>query len=201
MSFARLRSGFRFLSLGLLWGVVAGAFHIENCLRVSDYQSLLDGDVEVRTVIPLIIVMIVGTCPIAALLGRALLKPDLSSISWSVNWVITGVASSAGGVAIFWLVVLVWGFAETGQIASSLPDDIDIVERLVFEASAWLFASLGFGILIGVESAVVAVLLAPLSLLARWLIVRRTRVGEPLAASLKPSPEASRAGIVARKGD
>lgn len=177
-SFTRLDRRLRFIPLGLFWGLVAGGFNTFHGLMADDERSVYYHGVELdELIIPMILVM-VGTCPTATLLGSALLKPRLSASSWIVNWVTTGVASSLGGVAIFWLAAAFLG-VWTGPPPAALSNPLYIIGSLMIETLAILIGFLIFGILIVIESAVVALLLAPLSLLGRWLILRQARVGEP----------------------
>ena len=174
MPFARLRCRLQFLPLGLLWGVIASGFHTYHLLFVLDYP-LADHELKDSwPLIRLVLMMMAGTCPIATLLGYALLKRELSPIRWIVNWVITGVASVMGGVAIFWLGFALW--MSTQELPPAWSNPIYAVG--IFLILLWLGASLYFGVVIAIESAVVAILSAPVSLLVRWLILRRTRVTE-----------------------
>ncbi len=70
--------------------------------------------IELEKFVSLLIVLMVVVCPIAALLGSALLKRELAARRWIVNWVITALASSAVGVAILWLIRLLGIWFPTG---------------------------------------------------------------------------------------
>ncbi len=103
MLFARLDRRLQFLPLGLFWAGVAGGFHTYHLLYVIDY---LPADGEPRDIwapILLMLLMMAGTCPIAILMGSAMLRRESPWGEWVVNWVITGVVSCAGGVTFFWL--------------------------------------------------------------------------------------------------
>ena len=118
-----------------------------------------------------------STCLIATPLTSAMLKRELSSISWVVNWVISGVASCAGGVVIFHMTLL-FGAALL-SFPSALSDPMYFGERVLFAALIGLVFSLMIGVVIAIESGAVALLLAPLALLARRLILRRISPAEP----------------------
>ena len=177
MSFTRLNRRLRFFPLGLLWGLVAGWFHAYQALMLVEPSPYFRG-IELEKFVSLLIVVMVVVCPIAALLGSALLKRELAARRWIVNWVITALASSAVGVAILWLILLAWLFLSTPAA----------VEELVLALLALLLFPTGFGILIGIETAVVALLLAPLSLLARRLILRRISTAEPAGGASQTQP-------------
>ena len=127
-------------------------------------------------------------CLIALPLGGAMLKRELSSIRWVVNWMITGVASSAGGVAIFYPIFF-FGDALLRPTPLALSDPIFFVADLL---GGTLIIGLAFslvvGTVIGIESAAVALLLAPLSLLGRRLILRRRSVVESAGDSSQSQP-------------
>ena len=57
------------------------------------------------------LLMMAGTCPIAILMGSAMLRRESPWGEWVVNWVITGVVSCAGGVTFFWLAASIWLFS------------------------------------------------------------------------------------------
>ena len=185
MSFTGLNLRLQCLPLGLLWGMVASAFHIYFLFEVNPPYNVA----IVRW--PLILLMsmtMVGTCPIATLLGSVLLKRELSSIRWIVHWVMTGVVSCIGGVAIFYLVLALWVVAQGSYPA-------DPVERVGYAGFTilvgmigWFGLSLVFGIAIAIGSTVVALVSAPLSLLGRRLILRRTRVAEPAGGASQTPP-------------
>ena len=160
MSFTQLDRRLQFLPLGLLWGVVAGGFHTYHIANMGSADDQVNWLVPIGT--------IACTCPITALLGSAILKRELSSIRWVVNWMITGVASCAGGVAIFHMT----GFFLVGLILpfnSTLPSPTYFVTSVLVAMLIGLGFALIIGTVIAIESAVVALLLAPLSLLVRRL--------------------------------
>ena len=92
--------------------------------------------------------MVAGTVTFATSMGSALLKPKLRPIRWIVNWVITGVASVLGGVAIFWLALTV------RMPPQSIPPawSESTFEVAMFLILSWLGPSLYFGMVIAVES-------------------------------------------------
>lgn len=170
LSLTRLDRRLRFLPLGLLWGVVAAWFHTHH------YLSPWDGYDQVSWLVP------VGTIACACLIGTpvasAMLRQDLSSIRWVVNWVITGVASCVGGIAIFYPALTLWlSLFQPTHFALSSP--MSFVANVLFATAIALVFSLVIGIWIAIESAAVALVLAPVSLLARRLILRRSHLAEP----------------------
>ncbi len=170
MSFTQLDRRLRFVPLGLLWGVVAVAFHTQSVLSPRDGYDQGSWLVPIGTV--------ACTCLIATLLGSAMLKRELSSIRWVVNWVMTGIASCVGGVVIFYLTFLLlaawqWPYPSSW---SDLP--LSVAGLLL--VLAWI--SLGPAIQVATGSTVVALLSAPLALLGRWLILRRGPGAEPTGA-------------------
>ena len=185
-----LVSKLRFVPLGLLWGLVAGSLasyrYISSPYRyISSPSGLLRFDVDVSPDwwrLELIFVPIMGAVAssllIALLLGSALLNRKSSSIRWLVDWVITGAASCAGGAAVFEL-MLVPAWVD-GYLEWMPPRTLYAIPIVIFIVVIYGGArSLAFGILIGIESAAVAVLLAPLALLGHRLILRRASAAEP----------------------
>ncbi len=170
MSFAQLARRLRFLPLGLLWGVVAGGFDSYHILSVAS------ADDQVSWLVP--IGIIACTCLIATPLGSAMLKRDLSSIRWVVNWMITGVASCGGAIAIFYPALFLW-LSLLRPNPSALSSPISFVADVLGGTLFALAFSLVFGTLIAIESAVVALVLAPFALLGRRLILRRVSAAEP----------------------
>lgn len=177
LSFARLPRRLQFLPLGLFWGLVAGGLHSYQLLWLGESHPRYHGIDLWAFVVPLIIGAAV-ICPISTLLCSARLKRELTSTHWTLNWVITASASGAAGIAIFWPIIFIWGF-----LWMALPTG-----TLGYALLAMLFLSTGLGILIGIELAVVALVLAPLSLLARRLILRRRPVAEPAGGASQPQP-------------
>ena len=170
MSLNNLVRRLSFLPLGLLWGAVAGWFHIHSML------SPWDGYDEVN------LLLVPGgtmacTCLIATFLGSTMLNRELSSIHWIGNWVVTGITSCVGGVVIFY-VVLVSSLPTQGSYPPSVADFVFVLALL----------SIGPLIEVATGSAVTALLSAPLSLLARWLVLRRTRVAEPAGGASQSQP-------------
>ena len=167
--------------------MVGGAFNTYHFATLFD-RSPPDSEPEVTwPLILLMALMMVGTCPIATLLGSIMLTHELSSIRWIFNWVITGVASSAGGVAIFWLIAaLLMISQELPPVAfSNLTYVIGIIMWIIFSG---VMGSLFFGILIATESALVALLLAPLSLLVRRFMLRHVSAAEPTGVASQSQP-------------
>ena len=101
------------------------------------------------------------TCLIATFLGSTVLSRELSSIHWIGNWVVTGITSCVGGVAIFYI-VLVSLLPTQGSYPLSVEDSIFVLALI----------SMGPVIEVATGSTVMALLSAPLSLLARRLVVR-----------------------------
>ena len=187
MSSPRFGHRLKFLPLGLLWGVIGGGFHTYHFATLFD-RSPSDSEPEVIwPLILLMLLMMVGTCPIAILLGSVMLTHELSSIRWIFNWVITGVASSTGGVAIFWLIAaLLMMLQGLHPVAfSNLGYVIGIIMWVIFSG---VMGSLFFGILIAIESALVALLLAPLSLLVRWFMLRHVSAAESGGVASQTQP-------------
>ena len=189
MSFARLSPRLRFLPLGLLWGVVGGGFHTYLFVHVTDGPPPQFGPAVIRTLILMTIIMMLGACPIASLFGNALLKRDLTTRRWIVNWVITAFASSAAGVVIFWPMAFVMAVLMTAhQIPLFYNPSFSIAEGVVVVLLTLVFATTGLGVLVGIGSAAVALLMVPLSLLVRRLILRRRSVVEPAGGASQSHP-------------
>ena len=161
MSVAQLHRRLKFAPLGLLWGVVAGWFHTHSILSPWDSYD------EVN------LLLVVGgtitcTCLIATFLCSTMLSRELSSIHWIGNWVVTGITSCVGGVVIFY-VVLISSLPTQGSHPPSVADFI-FVSALI---------SIGPIMEVATGSAVMALLSAPLSLVARRLIPHRISTAEP----------------------
>ena len=169
MSVIGLNRRLKFVPLGLLWGVVAGWFHTHSILSPWDSYDQVNWLWPIGT--------IACTCLIVTFLGSAMLKRELSSVHWIGNWVVTGITSCVGGVAIFYIV-----FVSLTPTQGSYP--------LSVEDSIFVLALISMGPVIEVAtgSTVMALLSAPLSLLARRLVVRRTRVAEPAGGDSQPQP-------------
>ena len=184
MSFARLDRRLQFLPLGLFWAGVAGGFHTYHLLCVIDY---LPADGEPRDIwapILLMLLMMAGTCPIAILMGSAMLRRESPWGEWVVNWVITGVVSCAGGVTFFWLAASIWLFS-WGPYPASWSGVSDYILGSMLGV-----ALLSFGpvMAVAIASPVAALVSAPLSLLARRLILHRRPIAEPAGGASQPQP-------------
>ena len=173
----------RFLPLGLLWGLVAGSLTSYRYIFAPNGLLGFEYDISpnwwrVELIFLPIIGAMAGSLLIAVLLGSALLNRKLSSIGWLVGWVITGAASCAGGAAIFELIFILGGLDEylEWMPLTSWYEIPFFVFAVVLVGGAH---SLAFGVLIGIESTVVALSSAPLALLGRRLILRRGSVAEP----------------------
>ena len=153
MSFTRLNRRLKFIPLGLLWGVVTGWFHTHSILSPWDSYDEVNWLVPGGTM--------ACTCLIATFLGSTVLSRELSSIHWIGNWVVTGITSCVGGVAIFYI-VLVSLLPTQGSYPLSVEDSIFVLALI----------SMGPVIEVATGSTVMALLSAPLSLLARRLVVR-----------------------------
>ena len=173
---AKLVRAVRFLPLGVLWGLVAAWFHTHA------YLSPWDGYDEVDWVIP--VVTIAFTCPISTLMGVAMLKRQLPSLHWVANWVITGVASCVGTIGIIYLTLLFWVFV-LAPPPSSLSNPVHMILGLLLGLA---LVSMGPLIEVGIGSLAVATVTAPLSLLVRWLILRRRPVAEPAGGASEAQP-------------
>ena len=169
--------------------MVAGWFHTYHVLMWTEPSPYFRG-IPLETFVSVWIIFVFVTCPIATLLGSVMLKRELSSMRWTVNWVITAFASSAGGVAIFWTMLIVFGVSQEAaeQHPFSSNPNLSVAEAIGVLLLAWVGACLGFGMLIGIESAAAALLLAPLALLARRFVLRRTRVAEPTGGASQTHP-------------
>ena len=180
MSITQVDNRLKFFPLGLLWGFVAGGFHTYHVL------SLGSSDDQVNWLVP---IGTIACCSLIALpLGSAMLKRELSTIRWVVNWMITGMASSAGGVAIFYPIFF-FGDALLRPTPLALSDPIFFVADLLGGSLIiGLAFSLVVGTVIGIESAAVALLLAPLSLLGRRLILRRRSAVESPSGTFQAQP-------------
>ncbi len=168
----RLDRSLPFIPLGLFWGLVAGGFNTFHTLMADDERTVYYHGVELSELILPTLLVMAGTCPTATLLGSALLKPGLSARSWVGAWVQTGVLSSLVGVAIFWMAGTLLFLLFQGLPPAALTNPIYTLGSLAIATVASLVGFLIFGVLIVVESAVVALVLAPLCLLGRRLIPR-----------------------------
>ncbi len=177
LSFARLPRRLQFLPLGLFWGLVAGGLNFYQSRWLSE-SNPRDHGIDLWAFVVFSIIGAAVTCPISTLLCSARLKRELTSTRWTLNWVITASASGAAGIAIFWLIFFVWAILWMPPPAGTLG----------LALLAMLFLPIGLGILIGIELAVVALVLAPLSLLARRLILRRRPISEPAGGTSQTQP-------------
>ncbi len=179
---ARLDPRLRFLPIGLFWGALAGVLNLYNFALVYDEEP---GWVDLSTILPGLFrlvdspffLVILGPIPVgcltATLMGSAMLKLGLSSLEWIVRWVVIGAASCVVGVGASSLAYSLWAFFET-QMYSRL-DPAEYIGSVLF---VWMFLSLLPSMLIAVESTLAALLLGPLSLIARRLILRRRPIAE-----------------------
>ena len=185
-SFTRLYRALRFIPLGLLWGLVAGAFHTLHMIAVDERNFYFHG-VEFNDVFLVMMLSVIATGPIATVLGNTLLKPGLSATTWIGNWVITAVASGVGGVALLCLVIVLWRISMWPPQAV-FSDLLTIIIILTLTILAGVVPFIIFTILISIELTAVALILAPLSLLIRWLILRRASVAEPAGGASHTQP-------------
>ncbi len=174
MSFARLPRRLRFLPLGILWSVVA--------VWVSYLRYALSpvGGYEVNW--PVLIAIVACTSLIATFLANVMLRHGLSSIRWVFNWVITGVASCTGAIAILYLTLFFrWALQQPAPSSwSGVPDYIwDSILGL-------LLVSMGPVMMAFIGSTVVALVSAPVALIARRLILRRRVSAEPAGGAPQP---------------
>ena len=189
-----LVSRLRFLPVGLLWGLVAGS--LMTYQYISFRNGLLRFDVSpdwsrVELIFVPIIGAVAGSVLIAILLGSALLNRKSSSIRWLVDWVITAAASCAGGAAVFELIVAVrWtvGLLEWLQTSRSYESPFILFGFALVRVLSGGVAALVFAVLMSIVSAMVALPLAPLALLGRRLILRRTRVAETVGDGTQAQP-------------
>ena len=186
----------RFLPLGVFWGLVAGS--LTTFRYISSPIGLLgfDGDAglnwwKVEQIVVPILGAVAGSLLIAILLGNALLYRNSSSIRWLVDWVITGAASCAGGAAVFRLIFELRRLAKILELF--LPtfsyDSPDFLYAVGVIGVLWggMFVLMS-AVLMGIVSAMLALLLAPLALLGRRLILRRTRVAETVGDGTQAQP-------------
>ncbi len=178
MPFPRLNWTLKFIPLGLFWGLIAGGFHTYH---IADMGSVDD---QVSWIVP--VVTVLGTCLIATPLARVLLTRELSSKRWILNWLITAVASCVGGIAIFYTTLFFLAGLQPTYLYSS-PSPANLFASLSIAMLMGMGFSLIFGILIGIECAVVALVLAPFSLIARRLILRRRLPSRPGLTQRKPA--------------
>ena len=175
MWFAQLDRRLRFLPLGLLWGLLGGGLHTYYFLY---FHPPAEGD-QINWL--LLILYIACTCLVATLLSSALLKRELSSIRWVVNWVITGVLSCVGGLAVFY-VVLPSLIALYDLVFYWLPfyprSWYSMPQLFVGIVFAWFWFVLALGPKIAIASTMAALLSAPVSLVGRRLILSRESVAE-----------------------
>ena len=192
MSLNELVRRLRFLPLGLLWGLVASSLLICDLASRSVGFLIIIPDLNavwrtVELVLVPIIGSLVGSCLTAGVLGTAMLSRDVPSTRWVVNWVKLSSASCAGGASIFILLFLLRaldGHLQWMQVSSW---DDWLLYSLTYVVIA-VMGSLGFGVVIGFVSAVVALVLAPLSLLGRRLILRHTSAAEPAGGASQAQP-------------
>ena len=125
MFFGHLNRRLPFLAFGLFWGAVAGVFHIFNYAVLFsqgrvwqvDWTLIWAGLSDWTLVGPA-----VGACMIATVLSSAILKRELTGLTWIVNWAITGVVSCVGGVGLFLYCLLLSSFSRLAY--SPLPGPI-----------------------------------------------------------------------------
>lgn len=178
MSLNLLVRRLRFLPLGLLWGLVASSLEIYflTSRRVGFLSSVPDlisaWQAAEMGLVP-IIGALAGSCVTSIVSAPALLIRNITSLRWIGNWVIFGAASCAGGGSIFNLLYL-WrsidDFLHFMQVSTWVGE---VLASSVYAVIVVMF-SFALGILIGITCAVVALLLAPLALLGRSLVLRRT---------------------------
>ena len=174
MSFARLPRRLRFLPLGVLWSVVA--------VWVSYLRYALSpvGGYEVNW--PVLIAIVACTSLIATFLASVTLRRGLSSIRWTVNWIITGVASCTGAIASLYLALFFWW-----ALQQPAPSSWSGVPDYVWDSILGLaLVSMGPVMMAAIGSSFVALVSAPLSLLARRLILRRRPIAEPAGGAPQP---------------
>ena len=102
--FAHLNRWLPFLAMGMFWGVAAGVLHIFNYgvlfshgrVWQVNWMLIWSGLNDWTLVGPA-----VGAFMIATVLSNAMLKRELTALTWAVNWAITAVVSCAGGLALF----------------------------------------------------------------------------------------------------
>ena len=186
LSFNAVGRRLRFLPLGLFWGLVAGGLNAYQVLWLTEPSPLYHG-IELEEFVFLSIIGMVVTCPIATAFCGARLRREHSSTRWTLNWVITAFASSAAAIAIIFLM------GSFSAILSLRPDVLfshptSDVEAVALAMLVSLFFSAGYGIFVGIECAAVALFLAPLSLLARRLILHRRPIAEPAGDASQPQP-------------
>ncbi len=210
LSLARLPRRLKFVPLGLFWAMTAGVVGLLDLFIV--FSGDLDEPVkwiDVLLRLPLLLtdsrtlLMAFGpmacTALVAVFFGSKMLKRELSSRQWIANWIITGSVSCGVGVALFVLVFsfgsVVWMIwiepppplpskVEYVVVPSTVTKVIDSIKSLYPTA----IITLMIGIVVAIEVAVVALLLAPLSLLARRLILRRRPITVPAGGISRTQP-------------
>ena len=190
LSFPRLDRKLKYIPLGLLWGTVAGGLQAYRYLYTPN--GLLNLDYEVSSEwwrVELFFVPIVGAMAgaflIAVLLGGTLFADGKSSKRWVAAWVFTGALSCAGGAVVSQLVLLLGILDEFFQRMPAWYEVPIAFVALVLIGGA---NSLETGVQIGMVSAVVALVLAPFSLLARRLILQRRSLAEPTGGTSQTQP-------------
>ena len=189
LSSDRFRRRTQFLLLGLFWGLVVGGLNSYQLFWLTE-PSPMYHEIDLRMFVVFSIIVMVPTCLIATLIGSARLKREHSSTRWTLNWVITAFASSAAVIAILFQIAFFVAIL-------SLPPDVlfshptSDVEAVALSVLLSLLYSAVYGIFVGIECAVLALILAPLSLIARRLILRRagqrrTRRRQLSNSTLKP---------------
>ena len=192
MLFTRLARRLRFLPLGMFWGVVTAILNVDNFSRI-----IVAGDIEpVNWLVDLrsifvIVCPAIFACLIAALLGSAILRREFSPILWSVNWVVIGVASCVGGVAISVLasppLYIIWqSFQYPLESLSISWSDLSLI--LGGTIFVWFIAC---GLLIPplvVQSLVFASSSLPVALVVRRLMIGAGQVSEPAGGESQTKP-------------
>ena len=172
----RLARKLRFLPLGIFWGAVAAVLSVDNFSRtfiVGDVEPV-NWMVDWRSIF-IILGPAIFACLIATILGNASLRWEFSPLRWSINWVVIGVSSCVGGVAISGLVFSLlyniwWIYHYPLESSSNLYSAVQLILGATF--FGWFFVS---GILI--ESIIVQSLVLASSSLPVALVVRRVMRG------------------------
>lgn len=111
------------------------------------------------------------------------LRRKLTRVRWATNCLLRGFAFCVGCILIAVMVTIGWEYWQ-GESAS-WPD---FRERVGFTLGVWIVVSPALWVPMAAISAGVGILLAPLSVLARRLILRRTRVAEPVSQASQIQP-------------
>ncbi len=191
--FTRLTLRLRFLPLGIFWGVVTAMLNVDNFSRILITRDIepVNWLVDLRSIF-VIVGPAIFACLIATLLGSAILRREFSPILWSVNWVVIGVSSCVGGVAISGLasplLYIIWQSYQHPSVGLStfFSSDLSLILGGIF--FAWFFVSPPLIAPLVVQSIVFASSSLPVALVVRRLMIGAGQVSEPAGGESQTQP-------------